>query len=153
MIRTRAVLAGAVLTLVALVGCAGGNTEPGAEPSNPATADVEAVPTPTTEPEPTPTETPLGETSQRGNLIKAIGDTACMYETDPANPWLEFQITGRHLGANAPRSTPRHQRTASSCSWTSRCRRRRMAGRHGGHAAGLQSKRLHDRRARRVDRA
>ena len=30
MIRTRAVLAGAVLTLVALVGCGGGNTEPGA---------------------------------------------------------------------------------------------------------------------------
>ena len=30
MIRTMAVLAGAVLTLVALVGCGGGNTEPGA---------------------------------------------------------------------------------------------------------------------------
>jgi hypothetical protein len=30
MIRTRAVLAGAVLTLVALVGCGGRNTEPGA---------------------------------------------------------------------------------------------------------------------------
>ena len=30
MTRTRAVLAGAVLTLVALVGCGGGNTEPGA---------------------------------------------------------------------------------------------------------------------------
>ena len=98
MIRTKAVLAGAVLTLVALVGCAGGNTEPTAEPSNPATADVEAIPTPTTEPEPTPTETPLGATSQRGNHIKAIGDTAGMYETDPANPWLEFQITAATLG-------------------------------------------------------
>ena len=62
-------------------GIGGGNTEPGAEPSSPATADVEAVPTPTTEPEPTPTETPLAATSQRGNLIKAIGDTAFMYET------------------------------------------------------------------------
>ena len=30
MTRTRAVLASAVLTLVALVGCGGGNTEPGA---------------------------------------------------------------------------------------------------------------------------
>ena len=61
MMRTRAVLAGAILTLVALTGCASSNTEPSAAPSNPATADAEAVPTPTTEPEPTPTEPPPGE--------------------------------------------------------------------------------------------
>jgi hypothetical protein len=98
--RTKAVLASAAFTFVALVGCGGSNTEPRAEPSNPATADVEAVPTPTTEPEPTPTETPLGETSQRGNLIKEIGETAFMYHPggDPSDRWFEFQITDATLG-------------------------------------------------------
>jgi hypothetical protein len=96
--RTRAVRAAAVLTLVALVGCGDGNTEPRAEPSNPATADVDAVPTPTTEPEPTPTETPIGETSQRGNLIKDVGETAYMYHLDTGENWFEFQITDIEVG-------------------------------------------------------
>ena len=99
--RTRAVLAGAILTLVALTGCASSNTEPSAAPSNPATANAEAVPTPTTEPEPTPTETPPGETGgRRGNRTKAIGETAWSSENpDGSNPWFEMQVTGIDVGA------------------------------------------------------
>ena len=83
-----------VLLALALTGCGGAGGEPAAEPSDAVTADVEAVesPTPTpTEPEPTITQPP---TSQRGNVIKQIGETAylTMSPTD-MTPWLEFQVT------------------------------------------------------------
>ena len=86
MMRTRAVLAGAVLTLVALAGCGGGgNTEPSAVPSNSATADVEAVPTPTTEPEPTPTEPPPGEPALR-HLASGLEPAPPAPAPEPAPP-------------------------------------------------------------------
>ena len=62
------------------------------------TADAEAIATPTTTPTPEPTvSTPA--TSERGNVVKQIGETAwvSMSATD-LTPWVEFQVTGIEVG-------------------------------------------------------
>ena len=75
------------------------------------------TPTPELTPTPTPTPTtelaPEGERSQRGNLIKEIGETAGIRETESANPWLQFQITGIEVDAGAPGKSLSHRRTAT----------------------------------------
>jgi hypothetical protein len=97
----------AVVGVAAMAGCSsGGPQEPDAAPETSVPADVEAVASPTpvkeTTPTPTPEETETAdvERSQRGNVIKEIGETAGSY-TDPADPqgsiWLEFQITDIEL--------------------------------------------------------
>lgn len=85
----------ALLAIAALTACSEPVTNPEPEPEQAVTADVEDVPTtPPPEPEqPAPPTAPGTEISQRGNAIKEIGETAFAYETDPADPWLEFQVT------------------------------------------------------------
>jgi hypothetical protein len=86
---------GTLAALGVLVGCGGADTD-AAAPNTSVPADVSEVPVPTPErtPEPTPAE-PTGERSQRGNLIKKIGETAFNYDPDrgPEARWLEFKVT------------------------------------------------------------
>jgi hypothetical protein len=91
---------GVPAVLLILAGC-GGEEAPESAPSVSVAAEVPTVtPTPEPPPEPTPTPEPApeGERSQRGNLIKEIGETAGLRETESAKAWMEFQVTGIEVG-------------------------------------------------------
>jgi len=87
-----------ILLALALAGCSGAATEPAAKPSDPVTADVDAVESATATPTQAP-EQPEADTSQRGNLVKAIGETAGLLDRPGGEVWAEFQVTGIELGA------------------------------------------------------
>ncbi len=93
------VMAVAALVL-ALAGCGGSSGEGGdAAPTRTVTADAEAIATPTTAPEPTPEPTvSVPVTSERGNIVKAVGETAGVMDLVTGNLWVEFQVTGIEVG-------------------------------------------------------
>ena len=92
----------AAVGIAAIAACSSGSEEPEATEETTAPADVEAVASPTpaedTTPTPTPEETETAdvERSQRGNVIKEVGETA-LSAYDAADvegtTWLEFQVT------------------------------------------------------------
>jgi hypothetical protein len=101
-----------ILLALALTGCSGAGDEPAAEPTNLASADVDAIEdtaTPT-EAEPTITQPPR---SQRGNVIMQIGETTylTMSQTD-LTPFVEFQVT--EIAVSPSAQAPNHLRTATS---------------------------------------
>jgi hypothetical protein len=92
---------GVVLGTLVIAGCGGGSDQPEAVRSPSVAADVSEVPLPSKSPTPTPTAvTPTPELSQRGNIVKAIGETAWASDyPDGSNPWFEMQVTGIEVGA------------------------------------------------------
>lgn len=87
----RTIVLPAIIVAIVATGCATEEPAPTIEPSAAVEADVDAVPT-TGAATPTPSESTPREVSQRGNIVKQLGETAGYTNVDTGVVESEFTV-------------------------------------------------------------